>query len=847
MIKKYDNLDNNYLLGDGSVPIAINNAIPLEITDGEILTTLSLEDYNKIAFVVENDSTVNIDYLAMLGTQSSDSTIEIVKDVTASSGYALKLTGAQRIIFATKTSYIPDLLKKLTVKARCAPGNTSTLTASLVGYQDGNFINKDGAPLLTNYPKITLNEDGLTDSYATYVGFVSGVGSSYKEGTSTADAPSNMPIGTDEVAMILESSGGVFYVDVISLEEVPNSIKEIPEGTGVYNMVADISSDNRITPSEKQTFKMQYDSIEAEYPVILATATTRSLAGTDYTTAYNALVSYVASTGILDNLTVSTDITGSAFRAVVATYVEKKAKIQESINNFDASELTLSANSNVIDISARGTLKTTYIYLEVTTTIISLDNIVWSATDGTNDYSFAIIDLATPVIGQKRLDCALIASDSITITASITENGKTYTSTQAIAVVQPTVYDVVNFGMVTIEAPTETTDGEPLSKGDYFLWGGATTTTYTKGAIYEYTGSTWVESTNGDLVMTMFDSFADLANDVDDTVIGNAVIKKLVANKAFIDNLMTQDLEILSSLRAGYTPDGEPISENNGFWFSSSGKAILQNATIQGNILAGHYNNCCERARLTCSDDSGVVGDIVSDVTNWFANDLYIHKDQGAIAGTYEVMISSIDPSTTEYRGAFKWRVDGGSWSSNIILPLTQYDSIELGNSNIYINFMRDSNRVFDMRTVGDKWTFEAKDLYGFMVVHNGKIPFVWAKDGLFRVLGEIKTSEMNAFKATIDDLTCGGEDNVLYNTSGYVKLPNEMILQWSRFGATGDIENQPITFPMTFPVTCAYVGVTSNYNKSSKNGWDYARDITKSGCRITATIGEIRIFAIGW
>ena len=143
--------------------------------------------------------------------------------VTASSGYALKLTGAQRIIFATKTSYIPDLLKKLTVKARCAPGNTSTLTASLVGYQDGNFINKDGAPLLTNYPKITLNEDGLTDSYATYVGFVSGVGSSYKEGTSTADAPSNMPIGTDEVAMILESSGGVFYVDVISLEEVPNS------------------------------------------------------------------------------------------------------------------------------------------------------------------------------------------------------------------------------------------------------------------------------------------------------------------------------------------------------------------------------------------------------------------------------------------------------------------------------------------------------------------------------------------------------------------------------------------------------------------------------------------------
>ena len=52
-------------------------------------------------------------------------------------------------------------------------------------------------------------------------------------------------------------------------------------------------------------------------------------------------------------------------------------------------------------------------------------------------------------------------------------------------------------GVTTV--PTTTPDGDGLITGDYFLWAGATDATYTKGEIYEYNGTEWVKSTNGNL------------------------------------------------------------------------------------------------------------------------------------------------------------------------------------------------------------------------------------------------------------------------------------------------------------------------------------------------------------
>jgi cytoskeletal protein CcmA (bactofilin family) len=149
-----------------------------------------------------------------------------------------------------------------------------------------------------------------------------------------------------------------------------------------------------------------------------------------------------------------------------------------------------------------------------------------------------------------------------------------------------------NFGGVT-ELPTETTDGEPLVTGDYFL---VNTTfidseiTYTKGHIYEYNGTSWDDSDNGNLVMTLLDDFADISNDVDDTVIGNAVIKKLIALEAVIATLQAQLIEITTggAIYHGYSSDGVTApTDGAGFWLGASGvlkgkKAILEEVAISG-------------------------------------------------------------------------------------------------------------------------------------------------------------------------------------------------------------------------------------------------------------------------
>ena len=68
-----------------------------------------------------------------------------------------------------------------------------------------------------------------------------------------------------------------------------------------------------------------------------------------------------------------------------------------------------------------------------------------------------------------------------------------------------------------------------------------------------------MKSTNGNLVMTLFDDFAELKNDYDSAVIGAAVIKKLVAIDAFIEELGTKEITVTEDgfiATADFTVDG---------------------------------------------------------------------------------------------------------------------------------------------------------------------------------------------------------------------------------------------------------------------------------------------------
>jgi len=200
----------------------------------------------------------------------------------------------------------------------------------------------------------------------------------------------------------------------------------------------------------------------------------------------------------------------------------------------DAKGIAILASSVTIPTTSRGVPKISTIIFtaQLQNLAIPAGGLVWTTSQpgltltAIDEYSISI-------------DAEDVTVDSLTVQVS----DGTYIAYVAIVKVadgQPAPY---NFGGVTT-VPTETPTGEPLVAGDYFLWAATTTGTYTKGVIYEWSGSAWVESTNGDLVMTMFDSFADLANDVDSTVIGNAVIKKLVALDAVVQNLVAQNLKV---------------------------------------------------------------------------------------------------------------------------------------------------------------------------------------------------------------------------------------------------------------------------------------------------------------
>ena len=261
----YDSLSpDNYLLGDGSVEQALNDsAITLAVSSGDASQAVSLEGFEKIAIVYEGTSDVTCSYLELIGNQSAaGSTIEIVADSDASSGFALKMTGEQTLIFGTPISYVPSMLKKITLKAKSDAGNTTeVITASVVAYKDKQFLDKSLGVSLPAYVKIAVNENEITDSYATYTGYVkeTQTGGPWIEPANSPDNPAALPTGTEEIALILEIDGGSFFVDVISLEEVENSIRDIPDGTDAYSTYTSMQK----AFNDSQTYQAFLDGLGA--------------------------------------------------------------------------------------------------------------------------------------------------------------------------------------------------------------------------------------------------------------------------------------------------------------------------------------------------------------------------------------------------------------------------------------------------------------------------------------------------------------------------------------------------------------------------------------------------------
>lgn len=96
-------------------------------------------------------------------------------------------------------------------------------------------------------------------------------------------------------------------------------------------LLAELSDDNKLSPIEKQNVKKEWDIIVAEKPTIEAQATTYGITTekTNFTNSYNTLNTYVSP--LLSNLTTTSNIVGTTFRANFKDYYDKKTLLLKKI------------------------------------------------------------------------------------------------------------------------------------------------------------------------------------------------------------------------------------------------------------------------------------------------------------------------------------------------------------------------------------------------------------------------------------------------------------------------------------------------------------------------------------
>lgn len=97
------------------------------------------------------------------------------------------------------------------------------------------------------------------------------------------------------------------------------------EAENANSAIADMSNDNMLTANEKQQILLQWEEIKTEYPINLDQATKFGVSATQYTTAYNALKTYLDP--LLADMTITSVIIGSTMRSTFNTYYDRRTTL----------------------------------------------------------------------------------------------------------------------------------------------------------------------------------------------------------------------------------------------------------------------------------------------------------------------------------------------------------------------------------------------------------------------------------------------------------------------------------------------------------------------------------------
>lgn len=133
-------------------------------------------------------------------------------------------------------------------------------------------------------------------------------------------------------------------------EDIDSAILTAQNSANTANsLLADISNDNILSPSEKQSTKKEWDIIVGEKSVVESQANTLGVSTTSYVNAYNSLNSYV--TPLLANLTVNSTIVGSDFRTTFKNYYDAKIALLKAVTD------KLKSNTDNIQVGGRNLLR----------------------------------------------------------------------------------------------------------------------------------------------------------------------------------------------------------------------------------------------------------------------------------------------------------------------------------------------------------------------------------------------------------------------------------------------------------------------------------------------------------
>lgn len=202
-------------------------------------------------------------------------------------------------------------------------------------------------------------------------------------------------------------------------------------------LLSDIANDDKLTSSEKQSVLKEFQSIVAEYEIIIEQARYYGLIYTDYDNSYNELSEYLSP--LLDNLNSTSDITGIIFRQYFINYYTERQKLQKRISDTakdiadEAENIANEAlqNTKLLSIEADGQIfsKTSdsedfypnYISLSVKTNVVTFDKFQYKTSNSdwqdvvNEEHGFTIVGESLTI--SKDSDLFTNSNNNITIQA----------------------------------------------------------------------------------------------------------------------------------------------------------------------------------------------------------------------------------------------------------------------------------------------------------------------------------------------------------------------------------------------------------------------------------------------